>query len=186
MDNAEFAIAADLAALGYKRWRFHYRFTHKIAHFQRQLRLAEKWQQRPGSVALVIARIRSIRCRHLALHMGAVIPPGVAGPGFSVAHMPGIVINETARIGRNCRIHQNVTIGSAHGESPTIGDNVWIGAGVVIVGDILVGDNSAIGANAVVVKNVPESCTVGGVPARIISNKSSSVVDGCALAMARN
>lgn len=79
------------------------------------------------------------------------------------------IVHAKAVVGRNCTIHQNVTIGSdGRGGVPVIGDNVFIGAGAVIVGPIKVGDNVIIGANAFVNKDVPSNCTVGGVPAMIL------------------
>ena len=77
-------------------------------------------------------------------------------------------------IGEDCKIFQGVTIGSKWsngnclGEAPHIGNNVMIGAGAVILGDIYIGDNSIIGANAVVNKHVPDYAVVAGVPARIL------------------
>jgi serine O-acetyltransferase len=179
----EFALAADLLGSGIHRWRFHYRFTRPLPHLQRQLRLAEKWAARPGRVSRLIARVRLVRCGVLSARLGAEIPANVAGPGFSIAHAPGIVINRSARIGRNCRIHQNVTIGDSRGGSPWIGDNVWIGAGAVLIGPITVGDDAVIAANAVVTKDVPSGVTVGGIPAQMISRKDSSrlIIDNCAL-----
>lgn len=71
-------------------------------------------------------------------------------------------------MGKDCVIYQQVTIGYNYIGKPTIGDNVEISAGVKIIGDITIGNNVKIGANAVVVKNVPDNCTVVGVPAYIV------------------
>lgn len=95
-------------------------------------------------------------------------------------HLVGVVISRAARIGKNCTIYQNVTIGSrdfATGDGknqemyPEIGDNVTIYAGAVIVGPVKVGDNAVIGANAVVISDVPANAVAVGVPARIIKHK---------------
>lgn len=74
----------------------------------------------------------------------------------------GVVIGPNVVIGKNCRIGHNVTIGGRNGNPrvPIIGDNVLIGAGSIILGDITIGDNSKIGAGTVVVKNVPANTTV--------------------------
>lgn len=86
----------------------------------------------------------------------------------------GIVIHPTAKIGMNCTIHQQVTIGTRHiNRSATIGDNCFIGAGAKILGDIIIGDNVRIGANAVVLENVPSNCTVVGIPAKIVKKEST-------------
>ena len=82
----------------------------------------------------------------------------------------GVVIHKNAVIGRNCVIESNVTIGGRNNipAAPVIGDNVFIGTGARILGDVHVGSNSIIGANAVVLHDVPERCSVAGVPAKIL------------------
>ena len=106
---------------------------------------------------------------------GYLIPPNVAGPELGLPHRGTIVINSTAKIGKNCRIHQGVTIGSTSGStaSATIGDNVFIGANTSIIGDVHIADNVAIGANSLVVKDINESGTTWGCPAHKISDKNS-------------
>lgn len=89
-------------------------------------------------------------------------------------HPVGIVIHPDVKIGKNCTIFQNVTIGTnkallnTNPQVPTIGDNVTIYANSVIAGGITVGNNSIIGAGAIVLKDVPENSTVVGNPARVI------------------
>lgn len=88
----------------------------------------------------------------------------------------GCVIHQKAKIGNNCQIFQNVTLGSkwsdakCEGEAPTIGNNVLLGAGCVILGNIHVGDGAIIGANAVVVNDVLPGQVVGGIPAKVLKN----------------
>lgn len=93
-------------------------------------------------------------------------------PPFLPHGLNGIVISDKAHIGKNATILQQVTIGvkSLDGSAPQIGNNVFIGAGAKIIGDIKIGNNVKIGANAVVVKDVPDNCTVVGNPARIINS----------------
>ena len=80
----------------------------------------------------------------------------------------GVVINPNAVVGNNVTIHQNVTIGGRNGSGcPIIRDNVSIGAGAVLLGDITIGDGAEIGANAVVINDVPEDTIAVGVPAVI-------------------
>lgn len=82
----------------------------------------------------------------------------------------GVVIHQDAKIGNNCIICQNVTIGgrSDYNELPVIKDNVIIGANVVILGPVIIGENSKIGAGAIVVDNVPSNSTVTGNKAKVI------------------
>lgn len=84
----------------------------------------------------------------------------------------GVVIHTNAVIGENCLIAQQVTIGGKTGytEVPVIGNNVYISTGAKIIGPVKVGDNAVIGANAVVIHDVPENCTVAGVPAKVLYN----------------
>jgi serine O-acetyltransferase len=89
-----------------------------------------------------------------------------------IVHYGTIVVNSRAKIGENCRIHPSTSIGEYNG-IPTIGNNVYIGPGVKIFGGITIGNNVAIGANSVVNSNVPDNVTIVGIPAKIISSKSS-------------
>lgn len=84
----------------------------------------------------------------------------------------GVVIHPDAKIGDNCHINQNVTIGGKSDleRLPVIGDNVILGAGSIILGDISIGNNAIVGAGAVVVKDVPDNAIVAGVPAVVIKS----------------
>ncbi len=95
------------------------------------------------------------------------------GSGFVIGHFGGIVVSDKAVIGNNCTISHGVTIGKANrGKNlghPTIGDNVYMGAGAKIIGNIKVGNNVVIGANCVVTKDVPDNAVVASVPGKVIS-----------------
>ena len=82
----------------------------------------------------------------------------------------GVIIGKDCVIGKNCVIESNVTIGGRNNipAMPVIGDNVFVGTGARILGDISIGNNSIIGANAVVIHDVPDNCSVAGVPAKIL------------------
>ena len=96
-------------------------------------------------------------------------------PGLFIQHGFATIIS-ARKIGRNCWINQQVTIGFLNDtDTPTLGNNVFIYAGAKVLGNVRVGDNSIVGANAVVVKDVPENCTVVGVPAYIVRRNGMKV-----------
>lgn len=116
---------------------------------------------------------------HLTYRMGISIPPSTEiGSGFYIGHFGGIVVSARAVIGRNCNISQGVTIGRANrGRNkgyPVLGDNVYIGPGAVVAGNVRVGNNVAIGANCVVTRDVPDNAVVVGIPGRVISSEGSA------------
>jgi len=91
--------------------------------------------------------------------------------GFRLGHGGPCVINPSAKIGKNCTILPNCTIGSLNQKAAIIGDNVYIGPSVCIVENVIIGNGVTIGAGSVVVKNVEAGCTVAGNPAKVISHK---------------
>lgn len=127
------------------------------------------WLWRRG--AKLAARITAELTRILT---GVEVHPGaVLGPGLFIDHATGVVIGETAEVGEDVTLYHGVTLGGSGRDTgkrhPTIGDRVIIGAGAKVLGAIKVGDDSRIGANAVVVKEVPSSSVVVGVPGQVIS-----------------
>ena len=114
---------------------------------------------------------------NLSVKLGFTIPPNVFGPGLSIAHRGTIVVHSDSIVGENCRIHHGVTIGSGRiipNDSPSIGNNVFIGTGATIAGRITIADGIAIGANSYVDKSFSEpNITIAGCPARKVSNQGS-------------
>lgn len=111
---------------------------------------------------------------------GIEIHPGAnIGKGLFIDHGTGVVVGETTIIGNNVTLFQGVTLGGTGKETgkrhPTLGDNIVVGAGAKVLGDIEIGSNSYIGANAVVIKSVPESSTVVGVPGRITKQDGQKI-----------
>ena len=102
-------------------------------------------------------------------------PAATIGRGLFIDHGTGVVIGETSVLGDRVTLFQGVTLGGTGKERgkrhPTIGNNVVIGAGAKVLGNITIGSDSMIGANAVVVRDVPEHSTVVGVPGRITRTK---------------
>ncbi len=102
-------------------------------------------------------------------------PNAQIGNNFFIDHGMGVVIGETTEIGDNVTLYQGVTLGGTGKEKgkrhPTIGNNVVIGAGAKILGNIRIGNNVKIGANAVILKSVPDDSTVVGVPGEVVRIK---------------
>lgn len=122
------------------------------------------------------ARINQLRLNRFQSKYGIHIPPNVCGKGLKVMHIGPILINENATVGENCRFHFNTALvaGGTNNGVPTLGNDVVVGIGAVILGDIQIADGVAIGANAVVNRDVLEkNITVAGVPAKKISNRGS-------------
>lgn len=99
--------------------------------------------------------------------------PGSAtiGKNFTIGYGGlGVVIHSDTIIGNNCQVNQNVTIGRNFGDTkvPIIGNDVYIGAGSVVFGEITIGNNVIIGSNSLINKSVPDNCTVVGNPMKII------------------
>lgn len=95
------------------------------------------------------------------------------GEGLVLPHIGlGVVVHPRAVLGANCKIYQNVTIGCRNNEGPPqIGDNVLIGAGACILGNVKIGNNVSIGANSVVLNDVPDNVVVVGMPAKVVKIK---------------
>jgi serine O-acetyltransferase len=138
-----------------------------------------------GSFAMIVYRLMqwSQRKRLVPLAMlfnkvNVVFGGCVIGRGadfedeFVLLHSNGVVINSDVRGGRRVYLEHQVTIGSDDGESPVLGNDVYVGCGARILGAIQVGSRVRVGANAVVVSNVEDGCTVGGIPARVIRRES--------------
>ncbi|MGI0480929.1 serine O-acetyltransferase [Geminocystis sp. CENA526] len=103
----------------------------------------------------------------IEIHPGATI-----GKGVFIDHGMGVVIGETTIIGDYCLIYQGVTLGGTGKQSgkrhPTLGENVVVGGGAKVLGNILIGSNVRIGAGSVVLKDVPSDSTVVGIPGRVV------------------
>lgn len=118
----------------------------------------------------LIARFLSERAKRktgIEIHPGATI-----GKGLFIDHGTGVVIGETAIIKDNVTMFHGVTLGGTGKEKgkrhPTIGNNVFIGCGAKILGNIEIGDNTKIGANAVILKNTPANVTIVGIQGKIV------------------
>ena len=136
----------------------HARLAHMISHFLYKKNL------------LFLSRLISQIARFLTaieIHPGATL-----GAGILIDHGMGVVIGETAELGDRITIYHGTTLGGTGKEKgkrhPTVGDNVVIGAGSKVLGNIKIGSNSKIGANSVVLDDVPEGATVVGIPGKVV------------------
>lgn len=143
----------------------HARWSHVVEH----------WLWNHGLKSL--ARISSQFTRFMTgveIHPGAVI-----GRRFFIDHAMGVIIGETTIIGDDCTLYQGVTLGGTGNEvgkrHPTLGNNVVVGVGAAVLGNITIGDNSKIGGGAVAVCDVPPNCTVVGIPGRIVKRDGQRV-----------
>lgn len=157
------SIKSPMEVLLYPSFRvmLSYRKAHKLyekGHFFRARRISQKAVRKTG----------------IEIHPGAVI-----GKGFFIDHGSGVVIGETTIIGNNVTLYQGVTLGGTGKEGgkrhPTLCDNVMVSAGAKIIGSFTIGENSKIGSGSVVLEEVPENCTVVGVPGRIVKRGNVKV-----------
>ena len=141
---------------------FHARQFHRVAH------TLFKWHIPflPRYISHISRFLTGIE-----IHPGATI-----GEGFFIDHGMGVVIGETTVIGDNVTVYQGVTLGgTSHLRAkrhPTLGDNVVVGVGAQLIGDITIGENSKVGAGSVVVTSVPANATVVGVPGRVVAMRN--------------
>jgi serine O-acetyltransferase len=129
------------------------------------IRRYQYWQQKRGIVASLLCKILVLRHRFWSVVTGADIPLNCQiGGGLLIPHPNGIVIHPGAKIGVNCLLFQQVTIGSRDEPGhPEVGGHVDIGAGAKILGRVRIGSHARIGANAVVVKDVAAGAVSVGV-----------------------
>ncbi len=180
------------ADLGRKRELYH----HHAGFFTRWVKNAMD----PGALAVIVYRFGNwghrlaipgisqlIACVYLCLKMPIVLGFGIyipvrakIGKGFIIHNMNGIFIS-TGEIGENCTVQQGVTIGAIRPNRwdgkprpPKIGNNVYLGAGAKVLGDVTIADNVVVGANSVVLTDTPANVTVMGIPARIVSRHAVS------------
>ncbi len=139
-----------------------HRFTHKL--YRMHLRTLARFL---SQVARFFTQVE--------IHPGAQI-----GSGLFIDHGCGIVIGETTIVGDDVTLFQGVTLGGTGKEKgkrhPTVGDRVMISSGAKVLGNITIGNNVKIGAGSVVLRDVPDDCTVVGIPGKIVVQDGSRVM----------
>lgn len=133
------------------------RWRQPTTYFTLKLRQTEvaRLEASRGYLKKIVYLWRRLRFEALSQSLGLSIPLGVFAQGLSIAHTHGIVVNGSAKVGTDCRIHQGVTIGAIKGSAPVIGDNVFIGPNAVVLGPITVGDGAHISAGVVLTSSLP-------------------------------
>lgn len=129
----------------------------------RVMQWSRRWRLVP--LEMICNKLNSV-CGQCIIGRGAEF-----GPGFVLIHSQGVVINGAVQGGSNIYVEHQVTIGAERNQIPTLGSNIFIGAGAKIVGAVSIGDGARIGANAVVVDNVAPHTTVVGIPARAVRSR---------------
>ena len=139
--------------------------------FIKALRRTEYHYNTPGVLHKVLFLLAYRQYFQLSLKTGISIPKNTCDKGLTLYHYGSIVVNAACQIGRNCCIMNNVNIGANQGslKAPKIGNDVYIGPGAVIFGEIEIADGCYIGANAVVNKSILEPhSVVAGVPGKVL------------------
>ena len=154
--NIEFLLYPGLHAI----------IMHRLTHFL--------WRLKIPFIPRLLSQISRF-WTGIEIHPGAKI-----GKGFFIDHGMGVVVGETTEIGDNCVLFHNVTLGGTGKHKgkrhPTIGNNVMIGTGAILLGPIKVGDNVRIGANTfILMQDVPDNTTVAGTPGRIVKMNGQSI-----------
>jgi len=170
-------LEADRIALGIQTGTFRLKlmeliFPNPCWKFQKALRKIEYiYNCKTNNLSKLYYYYLEYKFRKLSIQLGFSIPKNVFGPGLAIVHYGTIIVNDKARVGKNCRIHACTNIGASGGnpEAPQIGDNVYIGPGTSIFGDIKIGNGIAIGANSTVNKSFEENnIMIAGSPAKKI------------------
>lgn len=177
--DLKFYLERDRIADGYigKRPKIIGSWSNQIWRYKIFMRKAEYYRniEKKNILAKIAGALYLFRYTRLGIKLGFTIPLNVAKEGLSIPHYGTIIINGNSHIGKNCRIMTGVVIGSTGGVNvaASIGNNVYIGTGSKIIGDLTIGDAVCIGANSVVTKNIESGITIAGVPAKKISDNSS-------------
>jgi serine O-acetyltransferase len=183
IEDYHYYLQADRIALGIRKptntqEAFAFRFWNEPWKFQKLLRKTEYYQNcSKGKLSIAYFYYLRNALHKQQIKLGIFIPPNCFGPGLSIVHTGSITVNAHAKIGANCRINVGTVIATKEGfadKTPIIGNNVFIGSGAIIFGDIVIADGIAIGANSIVNKSFTEpNVSIAGNPARIISHKGS-------------
>lgn len=165
-------IEKDRIAMGYKRNKPRF-YADSLWKYMIKLRKVEYYNNRNSIYHKIMFGLHKLRFNRYVNIMHFDLGLNVFGPGLQIYHPGIIIVNNSARIGKNCRIYNGVNIAN----DVVIGKNSYIGPGAKILSGVHLGDNVRIGANAVVSKSFSQgNITIGGIPARHLSNNGSNHV----------
>ncbi|MCP4261207.1 MAG: serine acetyltransferase [Planctomycetes bacterium] len=143
--------------------------VYRFGQFAKEFKRRHKVIGKPIRFAYLLMNYIVVLVHKTELHESSKI-----GPGFHISHVGNIFLGP-CKIGANCTITHNVTIGlglkANENGVPTIGNNVWIGTGSVVTGDINIGDGVTISAGSILTRSIPMRCLIAGNPARVISQE---------------
>lgn len=124
----------------------------------------------------IFRHIYLIKLLRIQTRYGISIPMNVLEEGFEIVHLGSVIINANAKVGKYARLHPGVCIGANYDKAPVIGNNVYIGPGAKVFGDITIADDIQIGANAVVTKSCDvKGAILAGVPAKIVESHHKEI-----------
>lgn len=180
-------LAADLAAMKQSAkhlWLKQILWPNEVLKFERLLRYTEYYTNNregiKGKLLFPTYLYYKWRLRKQSIKLNFSIPCNVFGPGLAIAHYGTIVVNGATRVGAFCRLHAGVNIGTSGGgkNAPQLGDNVYIGPGAILFGDITIANNVTIGANATVNKSFEqENVVLAGTPAKVVKENAPAWVE---------
>lgn len=143
-----------------------------IFHLIRHVRYQEYYGSKKGIYRLMYI-YHWLKYKRLSLKLHITIYPGTVAGGLRIYHVGDYIhIGPNCKIGNNCTIISGTVFGNKNeksvGEAVYVGNNCYFGIGAKILGSVNIGNNVIVGANAVVIKDIPDNCIVGGIPAKIL------------------
>lgn len=166
--NLKLYIKEDMRANG-EKWNL---YSSEIKRYLKMMRRCEYLSRKENFLSKIHYYVLKFKYHKLGIKLGFELPLNCIEPGIQIDHWGFLAVNCKAKIGRNCHIYGDVTIGvkdAKESKAPILGDNITIGAGARIIGPITIASNCVIGANAVVTHSVlEEGKIIAGVPAKVI------------------
>lgn len=177
--DLKYYIECDKVAYGIDKKCTLFNPHYRIYNMQKIYRKTEYWYNNKNTLfKYIIFLFYKIRLKIRLDKLNSEIPLNIFEEGLVIWHGQNIIVNSSAKVGKNFSISAGCCIGQAHGLAPTIGDNVEMTIGSRVLGDIHVCNDVTIGAGAVVVKSIDDPYTTwGGIPAKLISRNLNKYVD---------